>query len=173
MIRRFFITCLALLWLPACAHVIPQGVLQQADMGLTFSALRKAPEKHKGKTVFLGGVIVGLTNKKAGSLLEVYQTALNRRGKPVELDSSEGRFLALYQGLLESQIYQKGRRVTLAGTVQGSKAMKLGEMEYRYPYIVIEEIYLWEKEKSIRYEPYPWGLWDPWYPWVYRRYPYW
>jgi hypothetical protein len=46
-------------------------------------------------------------------------------------------------------------------------------MEYRYPYILIEELYLWEEEKSIRYEPYPWGLWDPWYPWVYRRYPYW
>lgn len=66
--RSFFIICAALLWLSACAHVIPKDTLEQADRELTFSALQKAPEKHKGKTVVLGGVIVGLVHKKEAEM---------------------------------------------------------------------------------------------------------
>jgi len=176
MTRRFFIICAALLCLSACAHVIPEDTLQQVDKELSFSALKKAPEEYKGKAIVLGGVIVGLVHKKEGSVLEVYQTAMDRRGKPVGLDSSAGRFLAVYQGLLESEIYRTGRRVTLAGIVQGGKVMKLGEMDYRYPSILIKEMYLWEEEKPFRYEPYPWGFWDPWwhpwYPWADLQHPY-
>jgi len=173
MTKRFFIIAGVFLCLSACAHVIPKDALEQVDSELTFSALQKAPEEHKGKAVVLGGVIIGLVNKKEGSLLEVYQAAMDQQGKPVNLDSSAGRFLALYQGLLESQIYRKGRRVTLAGIVQGEKIMKLGEIDYRYPYIVIKEIHLWKEERPLRYEPYPWGFWDPWwYPWYPWHYPY-
>ena len=173
MTKRFFIIAGVFLCLSACAHVIPKDALEQVDSELTFSALQKAPEEHKGKAVVLGGVIIGLVNKKEGSLLEVYQAAMDQQGKPVNLDSSAGRFLALYQGLLESQIYRKGRRVTLAGIVQGEKIMKLGEIDYRYPYIVIKEIHLWKEERPLRYEPYPWGFWDPWcYPWYPWPYPY-
>ena len=173
MTKGFLIISGVFLCLSACAHAISKDTLQQSNTELTFSELQKAPEEHKGKTVVLGGVIVGLVNKKEGSLLEVYQTALDQQGKPVNLDSSEGRFLALYQGLLESQIYRKGRRVTVAGIVQGERVMKLGEIDYRYPSILIKEIHLWSEEKPFRYEPYPWGFWDPWwYPWYPWHYPY-
>jgi len=173
MAKGFLIIAGVFLSLSACAHVISKDTLQQANMELTFSELHKAPEEHKGKTVVLGGVIVGLVNKKEGSLLEVYQTAVDQQGKPVNLDSSAGRFLALYKGLLESQIYRKGRRVTVAGIVQGERVMKLGEIDYRYPSILIKEIHLWREEKPFRYEPYPWGFWDPWwYPWYPWHYPY-
>lgn len=166
MAKGFLIIAGVFLFLSACAHVISKDTLQQANMELTFSELQKAPEEQKGKTVVFGGIVVGLVNKKEGSLLEVYQTAMDQQGKPVNLDSSAGRFLALYQGLLESEIYRKGRKVTLAGIVQGERVMKLGEIDYRYPYILIKEIHLWREEKPARNEPYPWGSWDPWcYPW--------
>jgi outer membrane lipoprotein len=178
MTRGFFTIAGAFLCLSACAHVISKDTLKQVDTELTFSAVQKAPEEHKGKAVVLGGIIVGLVNKSEGSLLEVYQTAMDRRGKPVDLDSSEGRFLALYQGILESEIYRKGRRVTLVGIVEGDKVMKLGETDYRYPYIVIKEIHLWKEEKPPQYEPYPWGFWGPWWwhpwhPWYDRCWRYW
>jgi outer membrane lipoprotein len=42
----------------------------------------------------------------------------------------------------------------------------LGEVEYRYPYLLVKEIHLWKEEKPVQHEPYAWGLWyDPWYPW--------
>jgi outer membrane lipoprotein len=172
--KGFLIIAAALACLSACAHVIPKDTLQQVDTELTFSALQKAPEEYKGKVVVLGGIIVGLVNKKEGTILEVYQTQMDREGRPIKLDISGGRFLVLYKGLLDSEIYRKGRRVTIAGIVQGEKVMRLGELEYHYPYLVIKDLHLWKEELPQSYEYYPWGLWGPWwwhpwYPW-YDRY---
>jgi len=168
---RLLVIVMALVFLSGCVHTISRDVLKEVDKEITFSELSKDPNAHKGKVVLLGGVIVKTVNKKEGTLLEVYQTKLDREGRPIQTDISEGRFLALYKGLLEGEIYQKGRKVTIAGVVQGEKVLPLGEIEYHYPYILIEEIHLWEKEQPRTYEPYPWGLWDPWwYPWWYPWY---
>ena len=181
--KRLFMFGMALCLLSGCFHAVSRGVLKEVDKEITFSALLKEPTAYQGRVVLLGGVIVKTVNKQEGSLLEVYQTSVDREGRPTDTDRSEGRFLALYQGFLDSEIYSKGREVTIAGTVQGEKVQPLGEIEYRYPYLVIKEIHLWEEEKPVQYEPYPWGPWsswdDPWgrrgwYPWWHPRYdPYW
>jgi outer membrane lipoprotein len=155
--------------LSGCVHAVSRSVLKEVDRKITFSALLKAPSAYQGKVVLLGGIIVQTLNKEQGTLLEVYDTALNREGKPVNIDISEGRFLALYQGFLDSEIYKQGRKVTIAGTVQGEKVQQLGETQYRYPYLIVKEIHLWKEEEPVdyyRYDVYPWGPWyDPWYPW--------
>jgi outer membrane lipoprotein len=183
--KRFFILMMCLGLLSGCVNVVSRGVLKEVDKDITFSALLRSPTAYKGKVVLLGGVIVSTINKPEGTLLEVYETRLYR-GEPVHTDTSEGRFLALYKGYLDSEIYKAGRKVTLAGTVEGEKIQQLGEVAYHYPYLIIKEIRLWPKEKPVHYEaypyswgmwydPYPWGPWyDPWYPWGYPRYyPYW
>jgi outer membrane lipoprotein len=166
MMKRFFILVLVLAFLYGCAHAVSRGVLKEVDRKITFSALLQAPNAYKGKVILLGGIIVNTINKQEGTLLEVYETALDREGRPVNTDRSEGRFLALYQGFLDSEIYKQGRKVTIAGTVQGEKTQLLGEIQYRYPYLIIKEIRLWKEEEPVEYESYPWGPWyDPWYPW--------
>jgi outer membrane lipoprotein len=183
--KRFFILVLSLGLLSGCVNVVSRSVLKEVDRDITFSALLRSPIAYKGKVVLLGGVIVDTINKPEGTLLEVYETGLYR-GEPVHTDTSEGRFLALYKGYLDSEIYKAGRKVTLAGTVEGEKIQQLGEVAYHYPYLIIKEIRLWPEEKPVHYEtypyswgmwydPYPWGPWyDPWYPWGYPRYyPYW
>lgn len=55
---------------------------------------------------------------------------MNFEERPINLDVSQGRFLGEYDGFLDSDIYAKGRQITLAGRVQGVKVMKLGQMEY-------------------------------------------
>ena len=175
--KRLFMFGMALCVLSGCLHAVSRDVLKEVDRKITFSALLKEPTAYQGRVVLLGGVIVKTVNKPEGALLEVYQTSLDSEGKPRDTDRSGGRFLALYEGFLDSEIYSKGREVTVAGTVQGEKVQPLGEIEYRYPYLIIKEIHLWEEEEPIQYDPYPWGLWyDPWgwYPWWYLRYdPYW
>jgi outer membrane lipoprotein len=167
---------MVLVFLSGCVHVISRDVLKEVDKEVTFPDLVKAPNAYQGKVVLLGGIIVDTTNRQDGTLLEIYDTTLDREGEPTNIDRSDGRFLALYQGYLDSAIYSKGRKVTIAGTVQGEKVQPLGEIEYHYPYLVINEIHLWQKEKPVQYEPYyrwgpwydpyPWGLWyDPWGPW--------
>jgi outer membrane lipoprotein len=178
MVRKLLFVIVVSLLLYGCAHVISRDVLKEVDRKITFTELRKNPQAFLGKVVLLGGVIVKTENKEEGTLLEIYQTALNRQGRPVQTDVSEGRFLALYEGILDSELYGKGRRVTVAGTVKGEKVMKLGEIDYHYPYLVIKEIHLWREEERRIYEPYlwePWGPWwyDPWYPWYPWYHPYW
>jgi len=168
--RRLFFLAAAIVFLSGCAHVIPEDILQEVDTEISFAQLRRAPQDYQGKVVLLGGVIVKTVNKKEGTLLEIYQTELDREGRPINIDVSQGRFLALYEGLLDSEIYRRGRKVTIVGVVQGKEVIRLGEIDYCCPYLVVKEIHLWKEEQPQRYEPYPWGPWYPWYPW---HDPYW
>ena len=164
--KRVFIFGMSLVLLSGCVHAVSRDVLKEVDREITFSALIKDSAAYQGRVVLLGGVIVKTVNKKEGTLLEIYQTRLDREGRPTDTDRSGGRFLALYQGFLDSVIYAEGRQVTIAGTVQGEKVEPLGEVEYRYPYLLVKEIQLWKEEKPVQYDPYVWDLWyDPWDPW--------
>jgi outer membrane lipoprotein len=170
--RRIFILFLSLGLFWGCAHVISKETRSVVDHDIAFSELRTDPAAYRGKTVLFGGVIVRSLIEKEGTLLELYQTRVNREGKPVDLDRSEGRFLAFYEGFLDNEIYRNGRKVTVAGVVKGEETMKLGEIDYRYPYLIVKELHLWEEEKPYAVEPYPWGSWYPWGPW-YDPYWYW
>ena len=89
-----------------CVHVMSKDILQKVNSEVIFAELQKAPQAYREKVVLLGGVIVKTVNKNDGTLLEVYQTEINRRGKPIKLDISGGRFLAHWKGFLDSEIYQ-------------------------------------------------------------------
>jgi outer membrane lipoprotein len=128
------------------------------------------PDTYKGKTILLSGVIISSVNLKEGTMIEVLQKPADMRGKPKDVDESEGRFLALYPGYLDVAIYNGGRKVTVAGEVQGKKIQRLGEIDYTYPLISAKEIHLWPVEKKDRvYYPcpswhYPWWYGPYWYP---------
>ncbi len=169
MIERATLYIAVIIFVSGCAHVIPKDVLQKVNSEVTFAELRKAPQAYREKVVLLGGVIVKTVNKNDGTLLEVYQTEINRRGRPIKLDISGGRFLARWNGFLDSEIYQKGRIVTIVGDVKGEETIRLGEIDYHCPYLVIKHIHLWKKEQPQKYMPYPYY---PWYPWWYPWYPY-
>ncbi|MFO7602019.1 MAG: Slp family lipoprotein [Candidatus Desulfacyla sp.] len=153
-----------------CAHVISKDALKEVNRDIPFAQLLKDPMSYQGQMVLLGGVIVRTTYDQAGTLLEIYQTEMDWEEKPVNIDVSEGRFLALYKGFLDSEIYKEGRKVTIAGVVTGVRTSKLGEIDYHYPSLLIREIHLWKKEIKETCDPYlwyPWGMWGTWY------YPYW
>jgi outer membrane lipoprotein len=105
-------------------------------------------------------VIISSVNLKEGTMIEVLQKPADTRGKPKDVDESEGRFLALHPGYLDVAIYNRGRKVTVAGEVEGKKIQRLGEIEYTYPLISAKEIHLWPVEKKDRvyyprwYAPY-------------------
>jgi outer membrane lipoprotein len=174
--RRLIVIIMAVFWSAGCAHVISEDVLQAVNAEIEFAELLKAPKDYQGQMVLLGGIIVNTVNKAEGTLLEVYQTRMDSGGKPIDVDASQGRFLAIYEGFLDSAIYREGRKVTIAGIVQGERIMKIGQIDYHYPYLVIEELHLWKEDQPYRYEPYPWDPWwgYPWYPWhdPYRCRPY-
>jgi outer membrane lipoprotein len=175
MMRMIVVIVIAAILFSGCAHVISEDVLKEVNTDINFAELRKNPLAYQGEMVLLGGVIVKVMYKQDRTLLEIYQTEIDREERPVSLDVSGGRFLAKYNGFLDREIYRKGREVTVAGKVNGVKIVKLGEIDYHYPYILIKEIHLWKKEKAEIYEPYPWypmGPWGMWGPWYYPYRPY-
>ncbi|MDZ7696123.1 MAG: Slp family lipoprotein [Deltaproteobacteria bacterium] len=175
---KSFFCLISLILLTGCTQVISDSVLKQVNPSIRFIDLRRDPRVYEGQMVLLAGVIVKTTYQPDGkTLIEAYQTQMNFEKRPVNLDMSQGRFLGEYDGFLDSDIYAKGRQVTIAGRFQEIEVMKLGEMDYPYPFLKIEEIHLWEKEEPRIYtDPYPWypigapwGIWGGWYTpyWVY------
>ncbi|NWG01856.1 MAG: Slp family lipoprotein [Syntrophaceae bacterium] len=147
--------------LSGCAHVISKDIRTKSEPSLTLNQVRQSPETFKGKWVIWGGEIVQSVNQKDGSTqIEVFQMPLGWRGEPKETVASEGRFLVSVDQYLDSYIYRKGKKITIAGEIQGEMVKPLGEMDYRYPLISSKQIYLWP---DYYYYPYPDYYYDPWW----------
>ncbi|HEY7490865.1 MAG TPA: Slp family lipoprotein [Candidatus Tectomicrobia bacterium] len=164
-----------------CAHTISEGIRRQADTTISFTQLRANPEAYKGRMVILGGQILQPQNVQEGTLLEVLQKPLDAYERPLLTDSTEGRFMVLCSTYLDPAVYAKGREVTVAGRVLGTRTGPVGEVQYTYPLIDCLELHLWPQLVQVtpQYAPYPPWYWDPWYWRPYRRpfwrpwYPYW
>jgi outer membrane lipoprotein len=154
------------LLLSGCAHVISKDLRTKSDPSLTLNQVRQNPEAFKGKLVVWGGEIIETINQKDGTTqVEVLQKPLGCRGEPKETVTSEGRFLILADKYLDPYLFRKGKKITVAGEIQGEKIKPLGEMDYRYPLLSSKQVYLWPE---YYYRPYPYSYYDLWW-----GYPYW
>ncbi len=150
----------------SCVHVISKDLRAQVDKAITFKDVLADPDAYKGRVVIWGGSIIEAGNQKDGTLLEVLQKPMGLDGRPKEGDVTEGRFLALYPGFLDTAVYARNREVTVAGEIQGKVARPIGQVEYNYPLISAGEIHLWPERPREIYAPYwsyPWGYPYPWW----------
>jgi len=169
MFRRISLLCLILgLLVSGCAPVISQHIRQQVSPDLHFRDVVKDPDFYRGKMVIWSGVIVKSENLRDGTLIEVLQKPVDSVGRPLDIDKSEGRFLGMYPGYLDTAIYSKNRLITVAGRVKEKRVLPLGEIEYSYPLITVEEIYLWKPARDYRGDYPYWWYYPHWW-----RYPYW
>lgn len=159
---------LCFLVLSACASPIYRTYQQAAAPGLTFNMVLEDPEAFKGKTVIWGGVIFRTVNTKTGGRLFVLQTPLGYMDKPRGADETGGRFIAEAPYYLDPLIYERGRKVTVAGVVEGKRAVAMseGKQPYVYPVVKVGQLNLWRREPSD-YPPgylgWPGGWYDPYY----------
>jgi outer membrane lipoprotein len=155
-----------LLLMMGCAHVISKDLRTKTDPSLTFNQASQDPNQYKGKWVVWGGEIIETVNQKDGTTqIEVFQKPLDRMGEPYEIIASEGRFLVIADKYLDSYLFRRGKKITVAGEILGEKVKPIGEMDYRYPLLSGKQIYLWPE-----YHVYPLYYYDPW--WDYPYYPY-
>ena len=147
-----------------CAPVISKGLRDQAAKGPTFAEALQNPEAHLDKVVIWGGVIIQSENRKEGTLILVLQKPTDYTGQPWDTDRSGGRFMALYRGFLDGELFSKGRELTVAGTLIGKRVMPLGEISYTYPLVEVKEIHLWQ-ERREEYLPPPYWYYPPYGPW--------
>ena len=175
-IRRFverwfiYITLGLFLLATGCATVISEELKKSVSKELAFKEIITEPDAYKGKTVLISGIILGSKNTKEGTLIEVLQKPADMEGRPKDVDESDGRFLALYDGYLDTAIYTRGREVVVGGEIKGRRVLPLGEIEYAYPLILVKEIHLFKAKREERVYPYPYSFWC-YPPWWY--YPYW
>ena len=152
-----------------CAPIISKQLKREVSKDITFKEVIKDPETYKGKVILLSGIILGCKNTKEGTLIEMLQKPAGMEGRPKGGDESDGRFLALYDGYLDTAIYSRGREATVAGEIKEKRRLPLGEIEYTYPLILIREIHLFKPKKEERFHPYPYPYW--WYPpWGWHSY---
>ncbi len=184
LMRRAFLLVLlcgvsALLF--SCAPVLDRSLMREGDTSVSFRALRANPEEFKSRLYIFGGVIVRTRLTAEGSQIEALHVPVDSQGYFSDQGQSEGRFLALLpsnETILDPEVYQQGRRVTLAGRFIGLRKERIEEMEYVYPVFHIEQIYLWQRETYYYpgyyydpwFYPYPYYYWYPW--WGYPYYPY-
>lgn len=143
--RSNLFVCIAMasLLIAGCAPVISSRALRQVDQSLSFERLLEDPEAYRGKTVLVGGTIINIRNFPDRALITVLQRPLGFRNKPTSEDISGGRFILYVPGFLDPAIYHAGRKITVVGSVLGKEVRPLGEIEYTYPVIHKEELYLW------------------------------
>ena len=171
--RNLWVIGILPLMLSACTPVISPQLMDQVDRDVAYGALAARPDEFKGKVVLLGGTIVQTVPKPNETEIEVVQKPANASGEPHLTDKSEGRFLIVVDRFLDPAIYRSGRDITVAGEVRGSEVRRLGEIDYRYPVITAQELYLWRRPSAPPVYPYPYSFGYPafWW-WRYPGYPY-
>ncbi len=144
---------IAALLIAGCSPVISQGVLKQVDKAVHFEQLLKDPDAYRGRIVLLGGEIIETRNLPESTMIFLLQRPLGPRDEPDINGESKGRFIVAVPGFLDPAIYRPGRKVTVAGAVEGRETYPLGEIRYTYPVISKRELYLWPSEETTMTEP--------------------
>ncbi len=168
---QWFLLLFSFVLLSGCAHVISKRIRAEADPSLAFGQIFQNPIAYSGKVVVWGGEIIETVNQEDGTtLIEVFQRPLGWRGKPNLTRGSEGRFLILAEEYLDSYLFWSGRKITVAGEVQGEEIEPLGEMEYRYPLLSSKEICLWADDDRYPYfYYYPGGYYNSFWGYPFGR----
>jgi outer membrane lipoprotein len=169
--RAVYAVVLAAL-LGGCASV-PEALrpIPEAQPGIP--QVQGHPDHAVGQIVVWGGVLTQVINEADGTRLEIVRRALDRSGRPVASDSSDGRFRAFFPGLLDPMVHAPEREVTVRGVVTGVTRDRIGEFPYLFPEVAVESVHLWPvpdpQPAFVVRDPFwdPWSPWyrSPWHPW--------
>ena len=162
------------LLLAACAApVIKKDLLARGLRDVPIGEIANHPQKYKGQLFVLGGIIANTTVTDKGTFIEALFMPVDDKGY-FKNEAGEGRFIALWpraNGILDPLLYKRNRRITVAGTLAGTKSGKIGSANYVFPVIDVQQIFLWKE--TYYYPPsyyyYPYSPYDYWYP--YGPYP--
>ena len=130
------------------------GITQQSRSLVTFtgsfSELQKTPDSFIDEVVILGGMILEIQSSQTSSEVIVLQLPLGSKSRPVNSDQSKGRFLVQTDQFLDPAIFQKGRLLTVVGTLKTSQARAIGGFKYVYHILEAIEIKLWPAESRSK-----------------------
>ncbi len=140
--RLLPLSCLLAAALCACA---PAPIYKTAGptTAATPLAVAQSPERFANAQVIWGGRIVQVRNLADRSEIEVLAYALDSSQRPKASDIGSGRFIAQMSGYVEPLDYPAGALMTVAGTLDGSRAGKVGEADYVFPLVRVSQSHVW------------------------------
>ncbi len=155
MLKKIALAAILALVLSGCTSVLSNQILREADDKITFPDLQKQPERYRGTLVILGGQIVETVVKEGETWVQILQLPLGAEQRPDITAPSQGRFIVVYNRFVDPLIYAKGRKITVAGEVQGGRRRMLNNAWYNYPVLIERETYLWKEEAYPVYRTGP------------------
>lgn len=114
-----------------------------------------------GARVRWGGSIAEVMPRKTETCFELVGYPLNDTARPIDGDTSSGRFIACGAGFYDPAIYAEGRDVTVTGTLTQSVSGKIGDYDYQYPRVAVDTLYLWPQPTPRYYAGR--GYYDPFF----------
>jgi outer membrane lipoprotein len=167
---RLYLLLFLSIFLFSCVPVISEEIRGGVDTSLTIKEVAQSPDTYKGKIVLWGGKIIQTLPQGEGTtLIEVLEWPLGWTGRPRRTVSFQGKFLILLKEPLDSSLYRREVRITVAGEIQGSmegeEIKSVSDPAYRYPLLLSKEIHVW-KHRSYPYSSVP----DERQTWEYRNY---
>lgn len=146
--QSWLLVIVAALAVGGCTAVISQESLETVDREVRFEQVLENPSAYRGTVMLLGGEIIETENMPNKTLIIVLQRPLGYRQEPYSEGESKGRFIVSAPDFLDPAIYRPRRKITVVGTVMGEQVRPLGELEYTYPVIEKQELYLWPLEEE-------------------------
>lgn len=110
----------------------------------------QSPERYAGHAVIWGGRIVQVTNLADHSEIELLAYPLDSSQRPRANDSGSGRFIATLPGYAEPLDYPPGALMTVSGTLDGSRAGKVGQADYVFPLVTATRSHVWTPDEMRR-----------------------
>ena len=155
---------LAPLLLAACATV-PAPIRGEFSQ---FSPEQSQRQAATGASLRWGGSLISVEPEPARTCFVVLSRPLGSSGRPqANRESSDGRFIACRAGFYDPALFAEGRDVTFTGRLDRYETRLIGGVEYRYPVLEAEVVYLWPEPvpalEPRTARPY-WGpYWGPWW----------
>jgi outer membrane lipoprotein len=142
------------------------------DRTISFASVKQDIASHQGKLILVGGEVLSAKRLKDRTQLQVLHLPLDTWQDPVaDRVTSQGRFLAYQDELLDPATLPPGTRVTLVGEVMGASTQPLDEIDYVYPVLKIRHLKVWPWLPIWNtWSPYG-NYWRPTYPWPYAPVP--
>ncbi|MEW5836700.1 MAG: Slp family lipoprotein [Pseudomonadota bacterium] len=137
---------LTLLALAACAPAPIYKPGPNMVSAVPFQVAR-TPERYANGSVIWGGRIVAVHNLADRSEIEVLAFPLDSSQRPQVGDSGSGRFIAVMNGFVEPMDYPEGALITLTGTLAGSRAGNVGEANYVFPLVKVDQAHRWTQQE--------------------------
>ncbi len=124
----------------------PASSISVAQVRATIEADDAAPTPPQTQVLW-GGTVLSVANLADSTQVEILAYPLDRRQRPMTGRTAQGRFVASYEGFVEPLDFPPGRIVTLFGTLTDPVRGVIGEVDYVYPSINVNESHLWSAQE--------------------------